>query len=57
LQIQHTLASHQYFCSKGIEMGDRNSKKDKDKTQKQQAAKQGQKDAAKQAKNHPTKKA
>lgn len=36
-------------------MGDKKSKKDKDKSQKQQAAKPGKKDPTQQAKNHPKK--
>ena len=39
--------------SKGVIMGDKGSKKNKDKGQKQQATKQKQKDTAKQAKDHP----
>ena len=48
----------QFQCAilqKDAAMGDKKSKKDKGKSQKQQAAKQGQKDTAKQAKNHPKK--
>jgi hypothetical protein len=36
-------------------MGDKKSKKDKAKSQKQQSTKNAQKDAAKLAKNHPKK--